>query len=59
MCAPLSSELGAPILDRGKKKNLDFGIFRLGHSNFWIGDWFPFHVFQYSIQSNNHLKHIE
>ena len=37
----LSSELGAPILDRGKNI-LHFGIFRLGLSNFWIGAWFPF-----------------
>ena len=31
------------------KKNLDFGIFRLGLSNFWIGTWFPFNVFQLNV----------
>ena len=29
------------------KKFLDFGIFWLGLSNFWIGAWFPFDVFQF------------
>ena len=45
----LSSELGAPILERGKHF-LDLGIFRLGLSNFWIGTWFPFDVFQFNGQ---------
>ena len=29
------------------KKFFDLGIFRLGLSNFWIGTWFPFDVFQF------------
>ena len=28
------------------KKFLGFGIFQLGLSNFWIGAWFPFDVFE-------------
>ena len=46
--AVLSSELGAPILDRGQKK-LNFGTFWLGLSNFWIGAWLPFDVFQFNL----------
>ena len=30
------------------KTILDFGIFQIGLSNFWIGAWFPFDVFQVS-----------
>ena len=33
------------------KHFLDFGIFRLGLSNFWIGSLFPFDVFQLTQQS--------
>ena len=29
------------------KNFLDFGIFRLDLSDFWIGPWFPFDVFQF------------
>ena len=44
----LSSELGAPILDRCKRK-IDFGVFWLGLSNFWIGAWLPFDVFHFRL----------
>ena len=46
----LSSELDAPILDRGQK-NLDFRIFPLGLSNFGWAALFPFD----KIQSNNRI----
>ena len=32
------------------KKEIDFAIFRLGLSNFRIGAWFPFAVFQFTPQ---------
>ena len=40
---------GAPILDRFKKKNLDFVFFPLGLSNFWGGAWFPFDEGQFNL----------
>ena len=45
-----SSQLGAPIFDRGKL--LDFGIFGLGLSNFLVGTWFPFDIFQANQKRN-------
>ena len=38
----LSSEKGGTNSGPISKKNLDFGFFPLGLSNFWVGAWFPF-----------------
>ena len=46
--------MGAPFLDQGQTK-FDFSIFRLGLSNFWIGAWFPFNVFQLTVQGPNYM----
>ena len=38
------------------KKNLDFGIFQLGLSNFWIGAWFPFDVLRLNEQDSHRVS---